>query len=68
MSEVECPVKVTQVCCRCDNCGKGYMKSTGVAFMTFPAKYQHECNSCGHVQSFGIQYPYIKHTAWDIEL
>lgn len=61
MAEKEVEVKTVQVEYQCDECGVGYMLSTGVQRMSLPPQYEHQCSHCNHLQSFrGVQYPYNK--------
>jgi len=54
-------VKVLTVEMVCDKCGKGLMKPYGNnVFATYPPQYPHECNNCGHIESYPFQYPYRK--------
>lgn len=63
MPEQSFPVKPVSVKYTCDNCGKGEMLPTGMAFSVYPAQYEHECNNCGYMQSFKVQYPLVRYEA-----
>lgn len=42
----------------CDECGEGYMRSTGQVLLSKPAQYPHQCTNCGAKKTFkGIKYP-----------
>lgn len=45
----------------CD-CGKGMMRPTGVAIMTHPPRFPHECNAgCGRAETLDREYPYLSY-------
>ena len=52
-------VESTQVDEKCPKCGQGYMRPTGIVLTSNPPQYPHKCQSCGHEQIYGMQYPYI---------
>lgn len=45
----------------CDSCGLGFMRPTGMAFMTCPPQYPHRCTHCDAPQTFNAQYPTISY-------
>lgn len=63
MSEQKQEVRTYRVTMSCEQCGTGEMEPTGVALMSFPAKYPHRCSNCDHAQSFNKMYPCIEHEA-----
>lgn len=60
MAEMACDCKVLIVSMTCDKCKNGFMEPTGIVLTSYPAKYQHMCNKCGHMQNFYKNYPYQK--------
>ena len=46
---------------QCDECGKGWMRATGVMLTVDPPLYPHRCTDCGHEQNMDICYPHIEH-------
>jgi predicted RNA-binding Zn-ribbon protein involved in translation (DUF1610 family) len=44
---------------KCPQCGKGWMRPSGIVQPTTPPQYEHSCTNCGHKQTYGIRYPYI---------
>lgn len=56
-------VKTFKVTLGCDRCG-GEMRPTGVAIMSSPPQYPHECGKCGDTQNIiDKQYPYVAYEA-----
>lgn len=54
-------VKVKLVRMRCPKCGKGYMKqSSNFVYMSYPPKYDHTCDVCGHTECYTVSYPAIR--------
>lgn len=54
-------VKIYEIDFRCDVCGKGYYRPTGVVFPTYPTKYLHKCTVCGaELVVTGHTYPYTE--------
>lgn len=47
----------------CDVCGEGFMRPTGMALMSSPAKYEHKCDKCDHTESYLEQYPSVIHVS-----
>lgn len=44
----------------CDECKEGKMIPTGVTLCTYPARYPHECEKCGHKTNYYFRYPFHK--------
>lgn len=42
---------------RCDSCGKGNLRPTGVMLLSDPPKWPHACTECGAQQTFDTKYP-----------
>jgi hypothetical protein len=40
-------------------CGKGIMKPTGHAYMSYPPQYPHQCTACGKTETFTKAYPCV---------
>lgn len=56
------PLDVFTVQAMCDGCG-GVMRTSGVAFMSSPPQYPHECIDCGHRETLKRHYPYTDYRA-----
>lgn len=59
MAETFTPVRPVSVDYECDKCHNGHMRSTGVMLTSDPPQYPHECDECGHAQTFDRMYPYV---------
>ena len=60
--ELRVEVKPVRVTLHCDECSGGEMKPTGVCLYTYPARYEHKCENCGHIENIiDKTYPYIKY-------
>ena len=57
MAEIEQEVKTFTVNYLCDECGEGYMESTGSILISNPPQYPHKCNACGSDRTFREKYP-----------
>lgn len=42
---------------QCDACKEGEMGYTGSHFLTYPSKYEHSCDNCGHKINLLKRYP-----------
>ena len=61
MAIEKCEAKVYEVDFRCDICGKGYFRPTGMVYPTCPMKYPHKCTFCGaETDVVGHTYPYTE--------
>jgi hypothetical protein len=61
MSEIESRAQVVMTDCRCDSCGNGVMRHRdGIALMSLPEKYRHECTECGYSKLFTCIYPRLE--------
>lgn len=59
MSERTWPARVVTVDYICDECGEGLMqRADNMALMSSPPRYWHQCNKCGHRQTFTVCYPF----------
>lgn len=67
--EVMIPVKVYKVEMPCPVCRRGFMKElqTG-SLAVFPPRYSHECEYCGHIETYSKTYPYMKLVEKDVKL
>lgn len=45
----------------CDKCGKGVMRWTGMALLSMPAQFPHECTECSASQDFLVRYPHTEY-------
>lgn len=43
----------------CPQCKTGLLRPTGIALLSSPMKYPHECDSCKYAETFTVNYPYI---------
>ena len=58
MPEVKKKIDVFRLDYICDKCEKGRMRHTGLVLTSMPPQYPHECDECGHAQTFrGFSYP-----------
>jgi hypothetical protein len=46
---------------RCDKCGVGHYRSTGVTLTSYPAQYPHRCDKCDGHKTFLCIYPTTVH-------
>ena len=59
--EVEYDVKTVLVRMKCDKCKEGFMEKDGNIILTsYPPRFPHKCNYCGHRENYTVQYPYTK--------
>lgn len=65
--EKETDMKPVQIDYMCDNCEKGFYRPTGIALMTYPAKYPHKCTLCEDEKHFQKTYPYIKYRTVELD-
>ncbi len=61
MAREQLPLRPIQVDYKCDQCGKGYMRSQGLANLTSPMSFPHKCNECGHKQTFYEKHPTMRY-------
>lgn len=59
VAEVKEEVKTFTVRYKCDICNKGYLESTGVALLSYPPQYPHDCSNCGKGKVFKHKYPFM---------
>lgn len=60
MSEIKKRVNIYKIDFRCDICGTGFYRQTGVVNLTNPPKYPHRCTVCGaEMIVSGKTYPYM---------
>ena len=46
---------------KCDKCGNGYMKrDDSIILLTSPPQYEHNCEKCGHRETYYKSYPCIE--------
>ncbi len=64
MEKAREPQTVQYVDYICDNCGEGHMLPTGIALLSYPAKYEHKCTKCGSKQYFKETYPAIRYLVY----
>ena len=57
MAEIEHEVKTYTIRYLCDECGKGWMKPTGMTLTSYPLQYPHVCSECGRNDTFWDKYP-----------
>jgi DNA-binding CsgD family transcriptional regulator len=57
-SEIRQRMEVHLVDLLCPKCGQGLMRPTGVALMSDPPQYTHQCTWCQHRQNYQRCYPY----------
>jgi len=67
--EVINEVKTIETDFQCPKCEKGFLRPTGITYLTFPQNYQHTCNNdgCGYIESFNIIYPHVSYEKVDEE-
>ena len=59
MAEIAYRVKTYEVDFKCDVCGKGFYRPTGI--IIYPMQYPHKCTVCGsEIVVTGRTYPYTK--------
>lgn len=56
--EEKTEVKTYSIDMKCDSCGAGYMRPTGLVLDVAPPLYPHECN-CGAHTNYKVRYPYL---------
>lgn len=56
------PLRPIQVDYRCDRCGKGYYRPTGMNLMSNPIQFPHACTECGDSRTFIERYPTLRYT------
>lgn len=61
MAETKQPVTAYQIDMQCEECGAGQMKPIGTAYLTSPLRYPHQCNHCGHTDTYRTTYPRISY-------
>lgn len=59
MSEIRSEVRTVEIDMICDECGDGRMRPSGTVLTTYPPKFPHECDKCGHVEVYNVRYPYV---------
>lgn len=60
MAEIKYKVQTYEIDFKCDVCGKGWYRSTGEVYTTYPAQYPHKCTVCGaEMVVTGHTYPYV---------
>jgi len=47
MAEIMYQVRTYEVDFKCDVCGKGFYRPTGIVYPTHPLQYPHKCTVCG---------------------
>ena len=59
--EIKKELKTYEVKMLCDECEKGFMISTGMAYMTSPPRYPHRCSDdyCRNEETYDVSYPRI---------
>ncbi len=57
--EIRKDISVHEVDNKCMECGGGYYRPIGIVLYSDPLKYPHECNNCGHIETFNCKYPKI---------
>ena len=61
MAELVAESKALTVHMKCEKCGKGLMKRFGdTVLATYPPKYPHKCNNCGHIENYSVEYPQLR--------
>ncbi len=61
MAEIMYQVRTYEVDFKCDVCGKGFYRPTGIIYPTYPPQYLHKCTVCGSKMVVtGNIYPYTK--------
>lgn len=64
MGEIRRRVNTYSVDMLCPKCNSGNMRPRGgIVLMTSPPQYPHECENCGHVETFYQVYPRIEYEA-----
>lgn len=59
MSEIKQLVNTYHVDMKCDKCGNGYMRTTGLVLPRNPILYEHKCTYCGCKENYSCAYPTI---------
>lgn len=59
MSEIKQRVDMYHIDMKCDKCGNGYMRTTGLVLPKNPILYEHKCTYCGCKENYSCAYPYI---------
>lgn len=65
MEQPRKPQYIQYVDYTCDSCGEGRMLPTGIALLSYPAKYEHKCTKCESKQYFQETYPAIRYVDID---
>lgn len=59
--EINKEVKIIEVHFKCDKCGDGFLRPTGLCLTSNPPRYPHKCTHCDYSETFvDITYPYNK--------
>ncbi len=61
MALEQTPIRTIQVDYRCDECDQGHYRPEGHMLMSSPPKFPHNCNNCGHTQTFTEKYPTVRY-------
>lgn len=61
------PMKSVQIDYKCDYCGSGYMRPTGIMLTSYPPQFPHRCNKCGVSMTFVEEYPIARYVADELE-
>lgn len=63
MPREQIPLRPIRVDYRCDKCGEGHYRPTGIMLMSNPPKFPHACAHCGDSQTFTEKYPTVRYAA-----
>ena len=63
MPREQMPLRPVRVDYKCDKCGAGYMRPTGVLLTSNPPQFPHRCNNCDAHQNFTEKYPTVRYAA-----
>jgi hypothetical protein len=61
MPREQTPVRPVQIDYRCDACGEGYYRPTGIMLTSSPLQFPHICNKCGDTKTFIEKYPTLRY-------
>ena len=57
------PIRPILVDYKCDKCGNGYMRPSGICLTSNPPQWPHRCTNCDAHMNFTEKYPTVRYTA-----
>ena len=61
MPREQIPIRPIRVDYKCDTCGEGYYRHTGIVLTSYPPQFPHACNKCGDSRTFWERYPTLRY-------